>query len=82
MQVPSWALVTAAVIAAFPFGWGLGVFIAYLVAGRDFGQLPALTVPVGIIAGIAFALSPLLSAGKRFMIMVGGTVLFIVLNSL
>jgi hypothetical protein len=61
MQFPSWAVVTAAVVVAFPFGWGLGVKAAYLLAGPDFGQLPSLTVPVGIIAAIVFALMPLLS---------------------
>jgi hypothetical protein len=35
MRVPPWAVVTAAVIAALPFGWGLGVFVAYMAtAGR------------------------------------------------
>jgi len=43
MRVPSWILVTAAVVVAFPFGWGLGVLVAYLIAGKSFGQLPALT---------------------------------------
>jgi hypothetical protein len=50
MRIPSWLLVIAAVLAAFPFGWGLGVFVAYLVAGKNFGQLPVLTVPLGIAA--------------------------------
>jgi hypothetical protein len=77
---PFMALVTAAVVAALPFGWGLRVTAAYLVAGPDFGQLPALTVPVGIIAAIIFALLPLLSARKRLLMMVGGTELFILLN--
>ena len=81
MQLPSWAVVTAAVLAAFPFGWGLGVVGAYLLAGPDFGQLPALTVPVGIIAAIIFALLPLLTARKRLLIMVAGTGLFILLGS-
>jgi hypothetical protein len=80
MQFPSWAVVTAAVVAAFPFGWGLGVTAAYLLAGPDFGQLPALTVPLGIIAAIVFALLPLLSARKRLLIMVAGTGLFILLG--
>jgi len=35
MQFPSWEVVTAAVVAAFPFGWGLGVVIADLVADPD-----------------------------------------------
>ena len=80
MRLPSWAVVTAAVLAAVPFGWNLGVAAAYLLAGSDFGQLPALTVPLGIIAAIIFALLPLLSARKRLLIMVGGTGLFILLG--
>jgi hypothetical protein len=51
-----------------------------MLAGRDFGQLPALTVPLGIIAAIIFALLPLLSARRRLLIMVAGTGLFILLN--
>jgi hypothetical protein len=77
MQFPTWAVVAAAVVAAFPFGWGLGVAAAYLLAGPDFGQLPALTVPLGIMAAIVFAVLPLLSAQKRLLIMVAGTGLFI-----
>ena len=80
MQFPTWAVVAAAVVAAFPFGWGLGVAAAYLLAGPDFAQLPALTVPLGFIAAIVFALLPLLSARKRLLMMVGGTGLFILLN--
>jgi hypothetical protein len=80
MQLPTWAVVTAAVLAAFPFGWGFGVSAAYMLAGCDFGQLPALTVPLGIIAAIIFALLPLLSARRRLLIMVAGTGLFILLN--
>lgn len=80
MQFPSWVVVTAAVVAAFPFGWGLGVVIADLVAGPDFGQLPALTVTVSILASIVFALLPVLSAEKRLMILVIGTGLFILFS--
>ena len=82
MQLRSWAVVTAAVITAFQFGWGLGVTAAYLLAGPDFGQLPALTVPVGIIAAIIFALLPLMSARRRLLIMVAGTGFFILLGPL
>jgi hypothetical protein len=64
----------------FPVQLGLGVTAAYLLAGPDFGQLPALTVPVAIIAAIVLALLPLLSARKRLLIMVAGTGLFILLN--
>jgi hypothetical protein len=78
--------VTAAVVAALPFGrtfgWGLGVTAAYLLAGSDFGQLPALTVPVAIITVIVLALLPLLSARKRLLIMVAGTGFFILLGPL
>ena len=80
MKVPRWMIVAAAVLAAFPFGWGLGVMVAYLLAGPNFGQLPALTVPLGIIAAIVFALSPLLSVGRRLLIMVAGTGLVILLG--
>jgi hypothetical protein len=44
------------VVAAIPIGWVLGVAIARVVAGRDFGQLPLMTVPIGIAASIAFAI--------------------------
>jgi hypothetical protein len=62
-------LVAAAVLVALPFGWGLGVFVAYLVAGRNFGQLPALTVPLCLIASIVFALSRSFTPGTRLTIM-------------
>jgi len=80
VQFPSWVIVAAAVITALPFGWGLGVIAAYLLAGPSFGQLPALTVPLGIIAAIAFALLPMLSAPKRLLIMAAGTALFVLLS--
>jgi hypothetical protein len=80
MQTPSWVLVIASVVAAFPFGWGLGVLAAYLIAGRDFGQLPALTVPLGIVAALVFALSPWLSAGKRLAIILTLTGVLVLLG--
>ena len=80
MRVPSWVLVTAGVIVAFPFGWGLGVFMAFLIAGRDFGQLPALTVLVGLAASIAFAVSSILTPAIRLVIMLAGTVVFLILG--
>jgi hypothetical protein len=33
MRVPSWLIVTAAVIMAVPFSWGLGVVLARLAVG-------------------------------------------------
>lgn len=80
MRIPTWALVIASVLAALPFGWGWGVVASYLIAGNDFGQLPALTVPLCIIAAVAFALSPLLTPGKRLACLVIGSGLFILLG--
>jgi hypothetical protein len=73
MRIPSWAMKTVAVIVAIPFGWAIGVLLAYLIAGREFGQLPVLTVPVGLVAGIVFALMPVLTTAKRIAIMVIST---------
>jgi hypothetical protein len=81
MRVPAWVLVTAAVIAALPFGWGLGVLVAYAVTAGRIGQLPALTVPLAIIGSIVFALSPWLSPGMRLTILAVGTGVFLVLGS-
>ncbi len=63
-----------AVLAAIPVGYGLGVLAAWLIAGYNFGQLPLITVPLGIVASIIFALVPFLKARTRFAIMVGGLV--------
>jgi hypothetical protein len=72
MRILSW-VVAASVPAALPFGWGLGVVATHLMAGHDFGQLLALTVPLCIVAAVAFALSPLLTPGKRLAILSIGT---------
>jgi hypothetical protein len=48
----SWALIAAAVVAAFPFGWGLGVLAAYLMVGPDFGVFPVLMIIPGILGGL------------------------------
>jgi len=82
VPLPSWAVVTGTVIAALPFGWGLGVVVAYLIAGPNFGQLPALTVPICLIASIVFALMPILTPVKRLMILVIGAGLFILIGLL
>jgi len=71
-------VVAAAVVMAFPFGWGIGVLAAYVLAGPDFGQLPVATVPIGIIGAVVFALSPSLEARTRLGVMLGGSVIFIV----
>jgi hypothetical protein len=64
---------------AFPVGWGIGVLLAYIIAGKDFGQLPAATVPLGILAAIGFALWPSIEGTKRLKIMTAGTLIFLVL---
>jgi len=77
MRIPQVIFVGAAVLLALPFGWGLGVVLAYAIAGSDFGQLPVGTVPLSIVASIAFALSPQPSPKSRFAIMAIGTAGFI-----
>jgi type II secretory pathway component PulM len=42
------------------------------------GQLPVATVPLGIVASLAFALWPSLEARTRLTIMLGGTLIFLV----
>ncbi len=82
MQTPSWLVVLAAVVLALPFGWGLGVLAATIVAGPDFGQLLALTVSIAIVVAVVFALLPIVRPGTRLAIMAGGTALFVVLAAL
>jgi hypothetical protein len=73
MRTPSWIVVGFALVMALPFGWGLGVMLAYLIAGRDFGQLPAATVPLGLVAAVGFAVSPRFDARTRLKVMLAGT---------
>ena len=80
MRLPSWVIVVASVVAAFPFGWGLGVLAALLLVGHDFGVFPVLTIIPGILGAIAFAVSPVLTPGRRLAILVVGTGLFILLG--
>jgi len=79
MRIPSALVVIAATILALPFGWGLGVLVAYAIAGPDFGQLPAGTVPLCVGGAIAFALAAPISASKRLAIMAAGTAIVVVL---
>ena len=74
--MPSWLVVAAAVAMSLPFGWGLGVLAAYLIGGKDFGQLPVATVPVGLIVAITFALWPSFKPRTRLIVMVGGSAVF------
>ena len=64
---------------ALPFGWGLGVLAAYAIAGPDFGQLPAGTVPIALVGSIVFAVQPSISAKTRFTVMAVGTAAFVFL---
>jgi hypothetical protein len=82
MRIPPVVLIIAPVILALPFGWGLGVIIAYLIAEPNFGQLPIVTVPLAIAASIVFALVPWLPAQTRVIIMAIGTAAFVVLGHL
>jgi hypothetical protein len=79
MRMSSVFFVVAAVIMALPFGFSLGVLIAYAMAGPMIGQLPMLTIPIATIASIVFALVPWLSARARFAVMAAGTILFVLI---
>src|SRR5262249_43942397 len=78
MQIPAWLIVAAAVVLALPFGWGLGLLVAYVVAGKDFGQLPA-AVRLGLLAALAFALWPSFSPSTRLKVVFLGSAAFILL---
>jgi len=80
MQIPPWIIVAAAVLMALPFGWGIGVFAAYLLAGSNFGQLPIATVPLSIIGALAFAMWPRFTPSTRLKVTFGGTVAFTLLG--
>jgi hypothetical protein len=75
--MPSWLVTAATVVLALPFGWGLGLLAAYLIAGKNFGQLPAGTVPLGIIAAVVLALWSSIKLTTRFMVMLVGSTAFI-----
>jgi hypothetical protein len=67
------AIVALAVIVAVPFGWELGVFIAQLIVGRDVGVFPVLTIPMGLVVAIAFALRSTVNPGFRLAALAVGT---------
>jgi hypothetical protein len=79
MQIPPWVTVAAAAVLALPFGWGLGVLAAYILAGKNFGQLPAATVPIGIVAALAVALWPSIKPSTRLKVTLAGSLVFILL---
>ena len=73
MRIPSWLIVIAAVVAALPFGWVLGVLAAQALLGREIGVFPVLTIPVAVIGSIVFALSSKFSPATRLAVTAGGT---------
>jgi hypothetical protein len=70
----------AALVAALPCGWGLGVIAAQLISGPDIGVLPAATIPFGILAAMWFALLPKPGAWTRLAVLVIGTGLFLLFD--
>lgn len=74
--------VVVALIAALPFGWGLGLLAAHIVGGPQFGQLPAFTIPVCVLASLAFAVLPIGASAMRRNILIGGAAGFILLGAI
>ena len=80
VAIPARAVRMAAVIAAVPCGWALGVVAAQLVCGPEVGALPAATIPFGIAAALWFALWPRPGAWTRLVVLVIGAGLFVLLD--
>jgi len=78
--IPPKVITAAAAFAAVPCGWALGVLAARLIAGPDFGVLPVLTIPFGIVAAMWLALSSRLGAWTRLAILVITTGLFLLFD--
>jgi hypothetical protein len=78
MHLPAWLIVAAALVAAIPFGWLLGVAVAELIVGRDFGVFPVLTIPLGWIVAVSFALTSRVRPGVRLAVLAAGTGAFFV----
>jgi hypothetical protein len=71
-------LAAAAVMAAIPFGWLLGVAAARVLLGPDMGVFPVATIPLGWIAAIGFALARRFSPGLRLAVLAAGTGLLLI----
>ena len=80
MGISAKAVTAAAIIAAVPCGWALGVIAAQLIAGPDIGVLPAATIPLGILAAMWLALSRGLDVWTRLAILVVTTGLFLLFD--
>lgn len=72
MRSLSWLLIVAAVVAAIPCGWMLGVLAARLIVGPEFGVFPVLTIPFGMAVSIWFAVSRMATPLIRLAVMVLG----------
>lgn len=77
MHLQSWLLIVAALLVALPFGFLLGMLIAWVVAGRStmVGMIPIMTIPPAVIAALVFALVPVFTAGTRLTTLAIGAVL-------
>lgn len=71
-----------AILAALPFGWGIGLVAARMLVPGDVGQLPAVTIPVAIVSGLIFAILPLISARTRLNVLLIGAVLGFTVDTL
>lgn len=71
-----------AAFAALPFGWAAGLLAARVLMPGDVGQMPALTIPIMIVAGFIFSLVPLVSARTRLNTLLIGAALGFVLDAL
>ncbi len=67
-------LTLQAVLASFPFAWGAGALAAYIIAGEEMGALPAVLIPVVLVAALAFSLIPVNSAEFRRNTMVAAAI--------
>jgi len=66
------AIVLTALAVAIPCGWLLGVGAAEVVLGRDFGVFPVITIPLGLIAAVTFALMSRINPSLRLAVLAGG----------
>ncbi len=64
-------LILQAVLASPVFAWAGGVLLAHAIVGPEIGVLPAVLIPILLIAGLAFSLIPVTSPRIRRDVMVG-----------
>ena len=69
MTIPPRLIVAGAVVIAIPCGWMLGVLAAEAIVGHDVGALPVLTIPLGIVSSITFALVRIAAPATRLVIL-------------